>query len=505
MTLSIRARLTLWYSIVLCGVLVVSGYALLLAQAQIGLRRLDAELARISRAVGSVMSNELDEQLQAADPLGAAAEDTQHGIALPGWTLLIAADSGRVIASAGTLLRPEDVRDAAIGAWRAGEGEARTIAASVGECRVWRESMEHGGHRFTVFVAAPMAPLARERDALRDAAAILLPVALIVAALGGWWIGRRALDPLTSMAMQATGISDRTPDARLTISNSSDELGQLGGAFNALLDRLAHALHAQRQFMADASHQLRTPVSVIRTAAQVTLGRTGRAESDYRESLGIVAEQSARLTRMVDDMFLLARADANGRPLERVDFYFDELIGDCVRAVRVMADPRQVRVETAVPAEVLFRGDEALLRQMLMNLLDNAVSHAPQGGRVSVSLRQETAALDIVVTDNGSGILSSDRERVFERFVRLETSAKRHGVGGAGLGLPIARWIAEAHGGTLNLDATPAPAGAENETRFLVRLPLDARVGTATTTQDALHRVDGGDPAGVAATVERGV
>jgi len=170
MTLSIRARLTLWYSIVLCGALVVSGYALLVAQAQIGLRRLDAELARISRAVGSVMSNELDEQQQAADPLGAAAEDTQHGIALPGWTLLIATDSGRVIAGAGTLLRPEDVRDADIGVWRAGEGEARTIAASVGECRVWRESMEHGGHRFTVFVAAPIAPLARERDALRDAA-----------------------------------------------------------------------------------------------------------------------------------------------------------------------------------------------------------------------------------------------------------------------------------------------------------------------------------------------
>jgi heavy metal sensor kinase len=505
MTLSIRARLTLWYSIVLCGALVVSGYALLVAQAQIGLRRLDAELARISRAVGSVMSNELDEQQQAADPLGAAAEDTQHGIALPGWTLLIATDSGRVIAGAGTLLRPEDVRDADIGAWRAGEGEARTIAASVGECRVWRESMEHGGHRFTVFVAAPIAPLARERDALRDAAAILLPVALIVAALGGWWIGRRALDPLTSMAMQATGISDRTPDARLTISNPSDELGQLGGAFNALLDRLAHALHAQRQFMTDASHQLRTPVSVIRTAAQVTLGRTGRAESDYRESLGIVAEQSARLTRMVDDMFLLARADANGRPLERADFYFDELIADCVRAVRVMADPRQVRVETAVPAEVLFRGDEALLRQLLMNLLDNAVSHAPQGGRVSVSLRQETVELVILVTDNGSGILSSDRERVFERFVRLQPPAKRTGVGGAGLGLPIARWIAEAHGGTLNLDAAPAPPGAENETRFIVRLPLDARVGTPATVEDALRRVDGGDPAGVAATVERGV
>jgi signal transduction histidine kinase len=505
MTLSIRARLTLWYSIVLCGALVVSGYALLVAQAQIGLRGLDAELARISRAVGSVMSTELDEQLQAGDPLAVAAEYTQHGIALPGWTLLIASDSGRVIAGAGTLLRPEDVRDTEIGTWRAGDGEARTVAASVGECRIWRQSMEHRGYRFTVLVAAPMAPLARERAALREAAAILLPVALMIAALGGWWIGRRALDPLTSMATQATGISDRTPDAHLTISNPSDELAQLGGAFNALLDRLAHALHAQRQFMADASHQLRTPVSVIRTAAQVTLGRSGRAESEYRESLGIVAEQSARLTRMVDDMFLLARADANGRPLELADFYFDELIGDCVRAVRVMADPRQVGVETSGPTEVLFRGDEALLRQMLMNLLDNAVSHAPHGGRVSLSLGQQASSLVVAVTDNGIGILSSDRDRIFERFVRLDPSTKRAGVGGAGLGLPIARWIAEAHGGTLTLDTAPPVTGSENETRFIAHLPIDARVGTAAAAVNDLHGVDSGDPAGVAAAVERGI
>jgi two-component system, OmpR family, sensor kinase len=507
-TLSIRARLTIWYTIVLCVVLVASGYALLLAQSQISLRRLDAELARIGHTVGSVMENELDET---HDP-AAAAEDTRHGIVVPGWTVAIASDAGQLLAGTWNLLREEDVR-ADIGSWQATNGEARSVMAAVGECRVWHESMAHHGYRFTVFVAAPLAPLARERDALREAAAILLPIAVIVAAVGGWWIGRRALAPLTSMAVQATGISDRTPTARLTISTPGDELGQLGRAFNALLDRLAHALHVQRQFMADASHQLRTPVSVIRTAAQVTLGRTGRTESDYRESLAIVAEQSARLTRMVDDMFLLARADANGRPLERVDFYFDELIDECVRAVRVVADQRQVCVETqkATAGEVLFRGDETLLRQMLTNLLDNAVSHTPSGGRVTVSLRVEqgkpgmaerestereaiergTIVVDVI--DTGDGIPAGDRERIFERFVQLDTAA-RPGAGarGSGLGLPIARWIAEAHGGTLTLDASgpidtdaeatarqasarqasARNAAARNETRFIVRLPV---------------------------------
>ncbi len=477
LTLSVRARLTIWYTIVLCGVLVASGYALLVAQTRVSLLRLDAELARISRAVGSVMSTELDERRD--QDLTAAAVDTRDGLAVPGWTVAIASETGEVLAGTWTLLPRAELRDVDIGPWRADGGQTRTIMASVGECRIWRESMEHDGSRFTVFVAAPLAPLARERAALREAAAILLPLALIVAALGGWWIGRRALDPLASMAMQATGISDRTPDARLTISNPGDELGQLGGAFNALLDRLAHALHAQRQFMADASHQLRTPVSVIRTAAQVTLGRSGRAEADYRESLAIVAEQSARLTRMVDDMFLLARADADGRPLERADFYFDELIGECARAVRVVADERQVRVDVAATPELLFRGDEALLRQMLTNLLDNAVSHTPSAGCVSIALRVEPGAIVLAVADTGSGIPPKDRERIFERFVRLDPT-RRSGVGGAGLGLPIARWIAEAHGGTLTLDAT-----TESGSRFMVRLPIesptDSPIGPATT------------------------
>jgi two-component system OmpR family sensor kinase len=467
-TLSIRARLTLWYSVVLCAALIASGYALVIAQARLSLRHLDAELSRISRAVGSVMDNELDER---HDPAAAAA-DTHDGIKVPGWTVAIASDAGQVLAGNWEVLQRDDLHDEDIGAWRANAGEGRTVMAAAGECRVWRESMQHHGYRFTVLVAAPMAPLARERAALQEALAILLPIALIVAALGGWWIGRQALDPLASMAGQATGISDRTPDARLTIRNPADELGQLGGAFNALLERLARALHVQRQFMADASHQLRTPVSVIRTAAQVTLGRSGRAEADYRESLGIVAEQTARLTRMVDDMFLLARADANGRPLERVDFYLDELIRECVRGVRIVADQRQVRVEATIGsdvpdvADVEFRGDEALLRQMLANLLDNAVSHTPPGGRVSITLHVQLPDIVLEVADTGRGIPLAESERIFERFVRLDT-AKRAASGGAGLGLPIARWIAEAHGGSLTLDTT-----AEVGCRFVVRLPL---------------------------------
>ncbi len=158
-----------------------------------------------------------------------------------------------------------------------------------------------------------------------------------------------------------TGVADE----RIAVPPTRDELEQLGQAFNALLARLDKSMSAQRQFMADASHELRTPVSVTRTAAQVMLGREQRSEQEYRESLAIVAEQAARLTRMVDDMFLLARAEAHGRPLEATPIYLDELVGECARAVRVLADARGVDVRRNGAREVGIVGDENLLRQLV--------------------------------------------------------------------------------------------------------------------------------------------
>ena len=169
---------------------------------------------------------------------------------------------------------------------------------------------------------APLDGLESEHAELLVALAVGVLIALGVAGVGGWVVGRQTLQPLTDMAMQATSITERDPSARLHAPNSDDELGRFAAAFNGLLDRLAAALNAQRQFMADASHELRTPVSVVRTTAQVTLARGTRSEDDYRESLTIVAEQSARLARLVDAMFLLSRAEAQGIPLNREPLYW---------------------------------------------------------------------------------------------------------------------------------------------------------------------------------------
>jgi signal transduction histidine kinase len=291
-----------------------------------------------------------------------------------------------------------------------------------------------------------------------------IPIAALAAMIAGWLIGRWALQPLMAMAADAAAIDHRSLENRLPVTPQRDELGRLGAAFNALLDRLVVVLRAQRRFMADASHELRTPVSVARTAAQVTLSTTTRTEAEYRDSLEVIATQMRRLTRVVDDMFMLALADLDARPLEARDLYLDEIVGDCVRAATVLASARNVRIDYGHVGEIAARGDEALLRQLVMNLLDNAVRHTPSAGTVTVSLQRHDGRAELAVEDSGPGVPAAEQGRVFERFVRLAPSGAG---GGAGLGLAIARWVAEQHGGRLSL-------GGEGDasSRFVLTLPV---------------------------------
>src|SRR2546427_11954741 len=189
--------------------------------------------------------------------------------------------------------------------------------------------------------------------------------------------------------------------------------------------------------MAEASHELRPRVSVVRTAADVTLNREHRNEGEYREALVIVGDQSRRLGRLVEDMLVLARADAGGYPLRPVDLYLDEVIAECCRAVDVLAAERGVTIRSSAAPEIPFRGDEDLLRQLVLNVLQNAVQHTPPGGSVAVDLRRESDAVRIRITDSGPGIAADDQRRIFDRFVQLDPSRRAQGTG---LGLPIARW-----------------------------------------------------------------
>ena len=307
-------------------------------------------------------------------------------------------------------------------------------------------------------VAEPSDALIAELAMLRAIFLLAIPAVLLLAGLGGWFLARKTLAPVVNMAESARRISAAHLDERLPVANPRDELGRLTATFNEMLARLESSFTQQRQFMADASHELRTPLSVLRTAAAVTLERPRREESEYREALTIMDEQVKRLSRIVEEMFTLARADAGGRQLRPTDFYLDELIAETARAAEVLASRRQLNIEWTPAPETIYRGDEALLRQMLLNLLDNAIKHTPAGGRVCLQLERAGPNYFVTVTDTGAGIPIEAQPYIFERFYRADKARSREtngnaggNGGGAGLGLSIARWIAEAHGGSLTL------------------------------------------------------
>lgn len=455
MALSIRARLALWYSLVMLATLVAAALVLSALHMRLGLNRLDGGLEGNLVTATSGVDHELDEGLD----LRQAVTDALSELELPGSGVAILDSQGAVLGTrasgvptpAETTLREVDAQPISVNV----EGQAariRTIS------HAWRGSI----YRLVVWTS--LAPFEAERATVMRTLWLAMPVGLLLAAAGGWVIGWRLLAPLSSMVRQADAIDDRRLDARLTVPGTDDELSTLAKAFNSLLDRVAAAFQAQRRFMADASHQLRTPLSIARTAAQVTLAKPERTVAEYRESLGTVARQTERLTHMVDDMFELALADLDARPLQLEEVYLDEIVNECVSSARVLADEHAVTVAARTPADVQMQADQGLLRQMILNLVENAVRHTPVGGSVQVAVEADANRAEIAVSDTGPGVPEPDRERIFDRFVRLDATGSD---GGGGLGLPIARRVAQLHGGTLALEST-GPGGS----RFVAVLPL---------------------------------
>jgi heavy metal sensor kinase len=318
------------------------------------------------------------------------------------------------------------------------------------------------GTRYYVAAGAPLDEPIEQWRRLVKACLVGIPLALAFAGLGGLWVMRYGLRPLTAMADEAQAITASTLDRRLTVPAATREFAQIAGSFNHVLARLGSALSTQRRFMADASHELRTPVSIMRTAADVTLSQPTRAEAEYRDALTAVAQQASRLTRLVDDMMVLARADGGGYPIAFASVDLSRLVHSCVQELSGRAEEKGIRVHTAVES-VTVKGDEALLTRMLTNLLGNALSYTPAGGSVHIALTRADGHAVLRMADTGPGIPAEDRERVFERFVRLDPA---RGSGGAGLGLAIARWVAEAHGGAVRI-ASSGPDG----TTFAASLP----------------------------------
>ena len=486
MPLRLRTRLTLWYSCVLAGILALFAFTVTWEQGRVGLRRVDRELDGMTVTVAGLLADELAE----ADTPAQAATEVVSSLVRSGRYVAVLARDGRMLAA--TPGGPEvgdgrlGVASGIIGNGVAGNGVAHAdvigsssaggaVVAQTTPDGTWRVAVnraENVGDGYVLVAAAPLADAARERREAQEAMWLGMPLLLLVAASGGFWLATVALRPITDMALRAAALPvDGSDD--LGRSGRNDELGQLERAFNDLVARLRASLRTQRQFMADASHELRTPVSVMRAVSDVTLDHHHRDESEYRDALKLVGLQAQHVGRVLDDMLILARADAGGYPLRRQPLYLNELVHECCLSLASLADGRGVKVDECPSVDLPLTGDEDLLRRLVLNLLQNAVQHTPRGARVRVSVVQTPTAATVNVRDEGPGVPEADRHRIFDRFVQLDAARRRDG---AGLGLAISRWIAEAHGGRLELESASATGST-----FVATLPMPASDGTSAT------------------------
>jgi heavy metal sensor kinase len=295
---------------------------------------------------------------------------------------------------------------------------------------------------------------------------IVVPLALALAAGGGIFLARRALKPVDKIARTAQKIGESDLSQRINV-NTKDELGRLAATLNEMIGRLEKAFQRQKQFTSDASHELRTPLAVIEAESTLALQKE-RPSSDYQRSLEIISQESRQMSSLIDQLLTLARADAGKEQWNFTEVNLGKLITNLSTDVEVLCQEKGLSFPLGQTQDLVVKGDEARLRELFMNLLDNAIRYTPAPGTVSVSFRRDGQMAVVAIMDTGVGIPAEDIPFIFERFYRVDKS-RSHAEGGSGLGLAICRHIAEVHGGKIEVESQ---VGAGST--FSVWLPLQS-------------------------------
>jgi heavy metal sensor kinase len=343
----------------------------------------------------------------------------------------------------------------------------RSIDTASGPLLVRVTPMASATGRYLIELGTALGPVEALQRRLLELLGLLLPVLVACAAGGGYLLVNWALRPVERLSQTAEQISIQDLDARLPVVPTGDALQRLSISLNLMLARLRDSVHSSRRFLADASHELRTPLTVIKGELQQLVGDQG-ARSEERERIGSVLEEVARLEHLVAGLLVLSRLDAGDARREWSDVNLGELAASTAEQMHLVADDRGVRLQASALAPVTIRGDAGRLKQVIVNLLDNAIKFTPRGGTVTV----RTEALDgngmLEVRDSGIGIPAASLPHVFDRFYRVDAARSRD-EGGAGLGLSIVRSICSAHGIEIDVDSIVGSG-----TRFRLSFPLPA-------------------------------
>jgi two-component system, OmpR family, sensor kinase len=463
---SVRVRLTAWYSAVLAVVLALVCAVTYLIVRKTSMQRTDGDLAVLADSFVVTFQAEVKEagSTQPSAILTAAKQAmVEHRSSSDAFAVL--GGGGELLTSSNDETPPNSRSDADANAARALASEDFQAFARAAEnkdvsiatisrphFRAYARHFSAGGEDYLLIALHALHAQIETLESIRLTFVWMILAGLLLAATGGYFLARKSLAPVVAMGAHAQRIGAANLHERLPVQNANDELGRLATIFNDLLDRLDQSFERQRRFIADASHELRTPLAILRGEAEVAMSQKDRKAEEYLDSLTILHQEATRLTKIVEDLFTLTRADAGQYRLATQEVYLEEVVADCAHSVRTLARGKSIELKVDAEAECAVRGDPELLRRMILNLLDNAIKYTAPGGQVDVSCRAGEEDCEVHVTDTGSGIPAELQGRVFERFFRVDQARSRSANdGGAGLGLSIAQWIAQAHQGRLEL------------------------------------------------------
>lgn len=423
--MSLRLRLTLWYSLVLAV-----GLGLFGGTVWFGLRHAlygaaQSTLTQHVSGMATLLKTELQEGAsgrQLREELEEYANSVPEGNAIE-----VRNHAGRVLLS-------------------------RAPASPGGHRITLGEAVTGGGDRYEILASANLASSDLIIASMSWWMVLFVPVALTVAGLGGYLLSRRALASVDEITSTARTITLLNLSRRLSVPQTGDELQRLSEAWNETLARLDVAVNRLTQFTADASHELRTPVALMRTSAELAL-RKDRTADEYRDALREIREEAERTSQLIENLLTLARADAGLHPLPVARVDMRELILEAGEHARSLAQERGLKIGSEVPDELVsVNGNEAGLRQLFSVLVDNALKYTPQGGQIQLSLIQDSGNVVVSVKDTGFGMSPDVIPHIYERFYRADESRNRD-AGGSGLGLCIAKWIADRHGAQILVDS----------------------------------------------------
>lgn len=306
----------------------------------------------------------------------------------------------------------------------------------------------------------------------------VVPGVLLISIVGGWFLSKASLHPVDEIARTAKEITASNLSRRLPVPKTDDEIRRLSDTLNDMISRLESSFGQIRQFTADASHELRTPLTILTGEIELAL-RTSKTPNQYQDVLSSALQEVLRLSRVVEYLLLLSRADMGQILLHKEPINLSEMLADLADAATILGAPKNIYITYRHTEDLMIEGDQAKVYQIFLNLVDNAVKYTPEGGLISITIHRDGRFAEVRVRDTGIGISSEHQKKIFDRFYRVDRARSRE-LGGAGLGLSIVQWQVEVHGGEISVESEPGQGST-----FIVRLPLLVETLTPSTTAPA--------------------